>query len=67
MSNFDMSKSDLVMALKNPMFADKGTDLQAAYDYVDMVARASENPVAVWTAVQVVVNTVANCVEAAYE
>jgi hypothetical protein len=67
MSNFDMSKSDLVMSLKNPMFADKGTDLQAAYDYVDMVAKASDNPMDVWTAVQVAVNTVANCVEVAYE
>jgi len=30
-----------------------------------MVADASDNPAAVYTAVQVVLNTVANCIEAA--
>jgi hypothetical protein len=64
--DFDMSKEDLAMCLHNGMFADRGTDLKAAFEYVDMIAKASENPAAVWTAVQVAVNTISNCIRETY-
>ncbi len=45
------------------MFADRAT-FDLAMEYVDQIARGSDNPAAVWTAVMVVVNTIANEIEA---
>ena len=53
-----MTKEELVKAISNGMFADRET-LAEAWEYVDQIARASENPMAVWTAVMVVTNTIA--------
>ena len=44
------------------MFADRGT-LDEAMEYAYSVARGTDNPAAVMTAVMVVVNTLANLVE----
>lgn len=48
---------ELIKQLKNPMFASRET-IDEAYDYMEMVAKASDNPMAVITACQVVVNTI---------
>lgn len=53
-----MTKEELVKAISNGMFADRET-LGEAWEYVDQIARASEDPMAVWTAVMVVTNTIA--------
>jgi hypothetical protein len=42
------------------MFADRGTDINAAYEYLLSVADASDNPPAVITAAHVLMNTVCN-------
>jgi hypothetical protein len=62
-----MTKTELVTVLKSNLFADRGTDLQSALQYAKNMALASENPMAVFTAIQVVLNTVANVIENDYE
>ena len=42
------------------MFADRGTDINAAYEYLLMIANASDHPPAVLTAAHVLVNTICN-------
>jgi hypothetical protein len=42
------------------MFADRGTDIDAAYEYLLSVANASDHPPAVITAAHVLLNTVCN-------
>lgn len=54
-----MTKEDLAKAISNGMFADRAS-LKEAFEYVGELAKASDNPMAVWTAVMVVCNTVAN-------
>jgi hypothetical protein len=51
---------ELAHSLKAKMFADRGTDIQAAYDYLFKIANASDNPIAVLTAAHVLVNTICN-------
>lgn len=53
-----MTKVELAKAISNGMFADRET-LGEAFDYVAQIARASDNPMAVWTAAMVLANTVA--------
>jgi len=53
---------ELITSLKQPMFASRDT-IEEAYDYALKVAKATDNPAAVMTAVQVVVNTIANELE----
>ena len=53
-----MNKNDLAKMLQNGMFATK-VDIEEAWRYVDLVARGSNNPAAVYTCVQVMLNTVA--------
>ena len=55
-----MTNRELAKAIKVGLFADRGTDIQAALDYAYNVAQATDNPAAVMTAVHVVLNTVAN-------
>jgi hypothetical protein len=62
-----MTKTELITVLKSNLFGDRGTDLEAALSYAQQVALASENPMAVFTAIQVVLNTVANIIEKDYE
>ena len=54
-----MTKEKLMLSIKNGMFADRNS-LEEAFKYVGEIAKASENPMAVWTAVMVVCNTVSN-------
>jgi hypothetical protein len=51
---------ELAHSLKCSLFADRGTDINAAYDYLLMVANASDHPPAVLTAAHVLVNTICN-------
>lgn len=46
--------------LHNYAFADRGTNIREAYEYAFEIAKASDNPPAVTTAVFVVTNTIAN-------
>ena len=49
-------------SVRNRVFADRGT-LDEAMEYAYSVARGTDNPAAVMTAVMVVVNTLVNLVE----
>lgn len=61
-----MNKSELVIMLRSKVFGDRGTDLQAAFDYVESVINGmddSHNRGPAWTAVHVLANTIANVIE----
>jgi hypothetical protein len=45
-------------SLRNGLFADRST-LNEAYDYALMIAKSSESPALVMTAVHVIMNTIA--------
>jgi hypothetical protein len=51
---------ELAHSLKCNLFADRGTDINAAYEYLLSIADASDNPPAVITAAHVLMNTVCN-------
>ena len=51
---------ELAHSLKCNLFADRGTDISAAYEYLLSIADASDNPPAVITAAHVLMNTVCN-------
>jgi hypothetical protein len=51
---------ELAHSLKASIFADRGTDINAAYEYLFEIAHASDNPAAVITAAHVLVNTICN-------
>jgi hypothetical protein len=57
-----MTKQELIKQLRCSMFAKRDT-LEEAYEYAWKVARGTDNEGAVMTAVQVVVNTIANELE----
>jgi hypothetical protein len=57
-----MTKEELIHKLRCDMFSDRMT-IKEAYDYAWMVAKASDNQIAVMTAVQVLANTIANEIE----
>jgi hypothetical protein len=59
-----LTNAELAGEIRNRFFGERDT-LAQALEYMQMVADASDNPAAVYTAVQVVLNTVANCIEAA--
>jgi len=52
----------LAVALYSPLFADLD-DIKSAYDYAHTIAKASDNPAAVMTAVHVLLNTIAKEIE----
>ena len=54
-----MTKDELMKSISNGMFADRD-NLKDAFEYVADLAKATDNPAAVWTAVMVVTNTIAN-------
>lgn len=61
-----MNKSELVLMLRSKVFGDRGTDIQAAWDYVESVINGmddSHNRGPAWTAVHVLANTIANAIE----
>ena len=51
---------ELAHSLKINMFSDRGTDINAAYEYLLEIAEASDNPHAVLTGAHVLVNTICN-------
>lgn len=59
-----MTKNELAELLRINLYGDRGTDLTAAYQYVNMVhdALPSDHRPAVGTALHVLVNTIANCI-----
>ena len=57
-----MTKEELIHKLRCDMFSDRMT-IKEAYDYAWMVAKASDNQIAVMAAVQVLANTIANEIE----
>ncbi len=61
-----MNKSELVVMLRSKVFGDRGTDVQAAFDYVESVINGmseSSDRGPAWTAVHVLANTIANVIE----
>ena len=59
-----MTKHELSLSIYSPLFAERDT-LQEAYDYAMEIAKASENPAAVTTAIHVMMNTIAKVIEKA--
>lgn len=59
-----MTKNQLADSLRMRLFADRGTDLDAAYQYVQLIhtAMPDEQRLAAMTAMHVLVNTIANCI-----
>jgi len=51
-----------VSKFRSNLFGSRGCDIQAALDYVDQLATASTDPVAVQTAARVLLNTIENAV-----
>lgn len=54
-----MTNLELAKSLKSGIFASRDT-IDEAYEYAYMIARASDSTIDVMTAIQVVVNTIAN-------
>ena len=57
-----MTKHELALSIYSPLFAERDT-LKEAYDYAMEIAKASENPAAVTTAIHVMMNTIAKEIE----
>jgi hypothetical protein len=57
-----MTPTGLAESIRNRLFADRAS-FDEALDYAYSVAKATDNPAAVMTAVMVVVNTLANYME----
>jgi hypothetical protein len=57
-----MTPAELAQSVRNRMFADRAT-FDEAMEYAYSIARGTDNPAAVMTAVMVVVNTLANYLE----
>jgi hypothetical protein len=61
-----MDKTELVISLRAKMFGDRGTDMQAAWDYAESIINNmddSHNRGPAWTAIHVLANTIANVIE----
>ena len=57
-----MSNAELKAGIKNNMFSSRET-IDEAFAYVDLIASASKDSLAVWTAVFVLTNTISNLIE----
>jgi hypothetical protein len=57
-----MTPKGLAESIRNRLFADRA-NFDDALDYAYSIAKGTDNPAAVMTAVMVVVNTLANCIE----
>ena len=57
-----MNQKELANSVRNRMFGERET-FDEAMEYAQMIARGTENPAAVMTAVMVVVNTLANYID----
>lgn len=53
-----MTLNELARTISSPLMADRET-IDDAFEYALMVAKASDNPMAVMTAIYVVTNTIA--------
>jgi aspartate/glutamate racemase len=59
-----MTKQELIKAIRHNMCADRGEDLQEAYDYITEVLQSEGvSFIVTFTVLGVLLNTVANCVE----
>ena len=54
-----MTNKELAIKLRNGLFAERDT-LDEAWNYVELIAHGSNNPAAVYTAVQVMLNTISS-------
>ena len=54
----------LAKQLRCGLYVDFGTDLEAAFNAMNIMASASDNPLATYTAVYAVLNTLCNVIEA---
>lgn len=59
-----MTKHELALSIYSPLFAERDT-LKEAYDYAMEIAKYSDDPAAVTTALQVMLNTIAKEIEKA--
>ena len=57
-----MTPKDLAESIRNRLFSDRAS-FDDALDYAYSIAKGTDNPAAVMTAVMVVVNTLANYIE----
>ena len=57
-----MTPTELAESIRNRLFADRA-NFDDALDYAYSIAKGTDNPAAVMTAVMVVVNTLANYIE----
>ena len=57
-----MTKQELAHSMYSPLFAEY-SNLKQAYEYASMIAKASENPAAVLTAIHVLMNSIAVQIE----
>ena len=57
-----MTKHELAHSIYSPLFAEY-SDLKQAYEYASMIAKASENPAAILTAIHVMMNSIAVQIE----
>ena len=57
-----MTPKELAESIRNRLFADRD-NFDKAMEYAYSIARGTDNPAAVMTAVMVVVNTLANYIE----
>jgi hypothetical protein len=53
-----MTLNEIVQSIHSPIMADRET-IEDAFEYAMMVAKASDNPMAIMTAVYVMTNTIA--------
>lgn len=61
-----MTAHKLAHSIYSPMFGERET-LKEAYEYVTKLAQSTDEPIAVLTAVHVMMNTIAKQLEKTYE
>ena len=59
-----MTNMELVKAMRSNLFADRGTDVEAAFEDAFAIINRSKEAAALSTALMVIVNTIANVIEA---
>lgn len=59
-----MTNMELVQAMRSNLFADRGLDVEAAFEDAFEIINRSKEAAALSTALMVIVNTIANVIEA---
>ena len=59
-----MTNMELVQAMRSNLFADRGLDVEAAFEDAFEIINRSQESAALSTALMVIVNTIANVIEA---